>query len=376
MKKLSSGGRIKIGCTLIALGMIGVSSAVIAGSMPEKINLLLVDVGSIDTVSKTEKFLQAQDKVSLKSPPKPSAADNVVDPTLMKAAVYVNWRTGVAEYLQDKEDVRRENARRRQVLEGLRNSITGNSENRSMVVAKDYLAVGLDEYSDFIALIERSDSSLSEIEKSISGEDQKDVAPATMFLSVILGDMKKVSKTVPVGDTKVMKTTYTRPATAKVSDFNGERVFSCEVEAKYEFRQTDAVAVEGNDPSADLIKDAMKQIAAKVADKFVKEFTVTVSVPKKLAEEISAEDVSLYLDRKVKKVKNDDGTFDVEVVEEGTPVTSGEPFKALAIAHTVTAVCDNEEFELSNRGVISLSATKRSGKVTVSKSKKAKKDAE
>lgn len=341
-------------------------ASVTLAAIPGKINMLLVDVGSIDTVAKTEKFLQAQDKVSMKTPPKPTPADAVADPSLLRQAAYLNWQTGVMEYLQDKEDIRRENKRKREILEGLRKSIVGTSENRTMVVAKDYLANGLDEYSDFITLIERSDSSLAEVEKMISGDDQKDVSPATMFLSVTLGDMKTVSKTVPVGDTKVKKTTYTRPATAKVSDFSGARIFSCDVEAKYEFRQTDVAAVEGNDPSADLIKDAMKQIAAKVADKFVKEFTVKVSIPKKLSEEISAEDIELYLDRVTKKVKDDEGNWTEEVVEEGTPVTADEPFKALACNHTVTAVCGNEEFKL-NQNKISLSASKKTGKFQVSK---------
>ena len=90
----------------------------------------------------------------------------------------------------------------------------------------------------------------------------------------------------------------------------------------------------------------MKQIAAKVAAKFVKEYTVTVKVPKSIEGEFSAEEVELYLDRVVRKVKAEDGSFVEEIVEEGTPIASGEPFKALSADHSVTAVCGNEEFKV------------------------------
>ncbi|MCQ2367656.1 MAG: hypothetical protein MJ109_01405 [Kiritimatiellae bacterium] len=329
------------------------------GVVPTKINMLLVDVGSIDTVAKTEKFMAAQDRVSLANPPKPSAAENIVDPDLQKRAVTLNWLSGVAEYFHDRKSVDEENARRRKIIEGLRNSIVGTSENRTMVIAKDYLASGLEDYSEFISIVDRSDASLQEVEKAISNQEQTEVSPATLFLSVTLGDPIKTTKTVPVGDTQVKTTQFTRKATAKVSDFNNVRVFSCDVTATASLRQTSVAATTGNDEliEAKLIEDAMKQIAKKVGERFVKEFTVKVVVPKKLADEIQPEEVELYLDR---VVKGD------EVVEEGTPVTANEPFRALNANHTVTAVVANEEFRVAQKKV-TIGPNKKTATVSVAK---------
>lgn len=329
------------------------------GVVPTKINMLLVDASSYDTIVGTDKFMAAQDRVSLATPPKPTAAENVVDPDLQKRAVTLNWITGVAEYLHDRKAVDEENARRRKIIEGLRNSILGSDANRSMVVAKDYLASGLEDYSEFISVVDRSDASLQEVEKAISNQDQKEVAPATLFLSVTLGDPMPTTKEVQVGDTKVKTTQYTRKATAKVSDFNNVRVFSCDVTATASFRQTSMSKTTGNDEliEANLIEDAMKQIAKKVGEHFVKEFTVKVVVPKKLADEIQPEEVELYLDR---VVKGD------EVIEEGTLITANEPFRALNVNHTVTAVVANEEFRVAQKKV-TLGKNKKTATVSVAK---------
>ena len=337
------------------------------GVLPSKINLLLVDVGTIDTVAKTEKFLAARDKVVLQAPPRPSAADSVVDPSLQKQAVRINWITGMAEYCKTRDEVAAENKRRREILEGLRNSIVGSKDNRMVVIAKDYLASGLEDYSDYITIVDRSDASLSEVEKAISNHDQEEVAPATLFLSVTMGDLQRVRKAMTIGDTVVQRDSYTRRATAKVSDFNNIRVFSCDVIAKHDNRRTDAVSIGGEDSAIAeaLIEDAMKQIAKRVGEKFVKEFVVNVVLPTQYADNISVDSVELYLDR----VVDSTGGTPV-VVAEGTPITAGEPFKALAVNHTVSAVMSEDGY-LVKPAKVTLGANRLKGtfRINVSKSK-------
>ncbi len=342
------------------------SSAVLAnGVLPSKINLLLVDVGTIDTVAKTEKFMAAMDKVVMAQPPAPASADAVVDPDLRKAAVRLNFITGVAEYYRTKEAVAAENARKRKILEGLRNSIVGNKDNRMVVIAKDYLASGLEDYSDFIAVVDRSDASLSEVEKAISNHDQDEVAPATLFLSVTLGDLQHVTKQMQVGSTIVQRDVYTRKATAKVSDFNNVRVYSCDVTASYNNRKTDAVAVHGEDSAIAeaLIEDAMRQIAKKVGNKFVKEFVVSVKIPNDVKNDITVDSVELYLDRGGKS-----GTEGDDSSSEGIPVTAGEPFKALAVNHTVSAIVSEEGF-IAKPEKITLGGNKVKGVIRIQKKK-------
>ena len=319
-------------------------SQIMAQGVPNKIMLLLVDVGTIDSVAKTEKFLTTVKKVNMDAPPMPSPADAMADPGLRRQAAFVNWKTGMTEYLQTSKDIRMENEHRQKVMEALRTSITGDSSNRLVVIAKDYLASALAPYSDFIQLVDRSEASLSEIEKSIADKDQEAAAPATLFLTVTLADMKQESKTIPLGNTNVKQTIYRRRAVASVRDFNNVRIFSCDVEATAKFRQTDVVKAVGHDPADELIIDAMKQIAEKVGKYFLREYTVRVKIPKALADEVSSEDFEIYIDRVVMRVKDEDGGWTTEVLEEGNPVAVDEPFKALAIEHLITIVPPNEEY--------------------------------
>ncbi|MBQ9366511.1 MAG: hypothetical protein IJT83_01930 [Victivallales bacterium] len=329
---------------LIAVLMLCLAGGLFAQGIPNKIKLLLVDVGTIDSVAKTEKFLTTVDKVNMDVPPMPSPADSMADPDLRRHAARVNWKTGMMEYMQTSNDIRNENIHRRKVMEALRAAITGDTSNRLVVIAKDYLASALDKYGDFIQLVDRSEASLSEIEKAIDSKSQEDVACANLFLTVTLADMKQESLTVPVGDVKVRKTSYRRRAVASVRDFNNVRVFSCDVEAKAEFRETNVTKAAGHDPSDELIIDAMNQIAEKVGRFFLREYVVKVKIPKTIANEVSSEDFELYIDRVVKRVKDEDGEWNVEVVEEGTPVAVSEPFQALAIEHWITIVPPNEEY--------------------------------
>ena len=86
------------------------------------------------------------------------------------------------------------------VLEQLRNSIVGNDKKRSIVVAKNYLQSFLQPYSSCIQVIDRANTSLSEVEKAIGGNSQQDVASACVFLTVIMQDLKESSQTVQVGN--------------------------------------------------------------------------------------------------------------------------------------------------------------------------------
>jgi len=148
-----------------------------------------------------------------------------------------------------------------------------------------------------------------------------------------MGDLQCVKKNLQVGDAKVRKVSYSRKATAKVSDFNNVRVFSCDVTAKADQRKSDAVDTSGDNEVIveQLIEDAMRQIAKKVGEKFVKTYSISVSIPKAAKEEIEADAIEFEMD--------------------GEPVSAGEPFKALSIEHTITAKLEDAKFAVSPESV-------------------------
>ena len=308
--------------------------------VPNKIRILLLDVGTIDTIAKSEKYLPEPEKFNFKQLPTPSSADAMADTELRRDAARINWELGVIEYLQSNEDIRNYNMHRKKVMEAIRASITGNSDNRPVVLAKDLLASALTPYGEWIQLVDRSEATISEIEKSIANREMEEVAPADLFLTVSLFDMKKEETTRPLGNGNVTIAKYSRKATASIRDFSNMRVFTCYVEAMTTKRWTSAVKTNGYDPAEDLIKNAMEQIAEKVGDFFVREYTVKVNIPKGLEEEITEHDCMLYIDRVVKRVKGED-----DIVQYGgRHVVAGKPFRALAVEHWVSIVVPNEEF--------------------------------
>ena len=113
------------------------------------------------------------------------------------------------------------------------------------------------------------------------------------------------------------------------------------------------------------VHQKVKQIAKRVGEKFVNEFVVNVVLPTKNADDISIDSVELYLDR----VVDSSGGTPI-VVAEGTPITAGEPFKALAVNHTVSAVMSEDGY-LVKPTKVTLGANRLKGtfRINVSKSK-------
>jgi len=262
---------------------------------PGKICLLVADVGTIDTVAKTEEFLTQIKQFNTDDAPKLSDADRTANPRLAQKEINIRFNDNIRRYSDREREIARRNRRMERVLEQLRNSIVGNAANRDIVVAKNYLHSYLQPYSEFISVIDRANSSLAEVEKAIGGNDQQDVASACVFLTVIMQDLQEESNTVQVGNTMVKKTVYTRKAVANVRDFNGNVLFSTNVAAKSSFRKTSASKNTGHNPASDMMESILKQVADRVGNFFTTKLRVSARGPKG-DEDFDENNVVLYLD--------------------------------------------------------------------------------
>ncbi len=249
-------------------------------SVPGKICVLIADVGTIDTVAKTEEFLTQIKQFNVDDTPRLSDADKVADPNLAKIEVTYRFNDSVRKYSDREREIAARNLRMERVLEQLRNSIVGNDKKRSIVVAKNYLQSFLQPYSSCIQVIDRANTSLSEVEKAIGGNSQQDVASACVFLTVIMQDLKESSQTVQVGNTMVKRTNYTQKAVANLRDFNGNVVNSWNAVARVSHRRTGASLEEGFNPADDLMEDVLKQIAEKLGDSLTASLKIRCRGPK------------------------------------------------------------------------------------------------
>ena len=132
---------------------------------PGKICILVTDVGTIDTVAKTEEFLAKIKQFNINETPVISEADKAAVPSLNKQEVIIRYEDNVQRYNEQQREIVRQNRRMERILESLRTSIIGSSTKRDIVVAKQYLQSYLAPYSNFIQVIDRSNTSLAEVER-------------------------------------------------------------------------------------------------------------------------------------------------------------------------------------------------------------------
>ena len=215
------------------------------------------------------------------------------------------------EYHREKKAVESENRRMANVLHQLRNSILADDNRRQITIGKNYLQ----KYRKFIQVVDRGNSSLAEVEKSLNGNDQVDVAGTVAFLTVIMGDQEEVVKTVQVGNTLVQKTKWRMKCVATLRDYNGLVLDAMDFVATAERRKTNVSQETGFNPSGDLMEDLWKQVAERVGQFYTTELKFKVKGPKG-DDEFDSDDATIYLDGK-------------EV--------DGESVLALAINHEVRA---------------------------------------
>ncbi len=264
-------------------------------AIPGKICLLVTDVGTIDTVAKTEEFLTQIKQFNTEEAPKLSAAGSATDASLAQQVTVIKFNDEMRKYSDAEREVAARNRRMEAVLTQVRNAIIGNENMRNVVVAKNYLQSFLQPYADHIQVIDRANTNLAEVEKAIGGNDQQDVASACMFLTVILQDVKEESQTVQVGNTMVKKTKHTQKAVYNVRDFNGNVVTAGNVVADASKRTTSASKVSGYNPSDDLMEGVLKQIADQMAAHFLCTVEVECVGPKG-DDDFDEDDVTLTMD--------------------------------------------------------------------------------
>ena len=264
--------------------------------LPPKIAILICDVGTIDQVAKTENYLQRIKQFNTQEMPKVPPEFAAVSESAVISNLSRTQNEKWAAYREAVRAVQERNRRMEKVYEGLRNQTLGEGPNRILVTAKTQLQAaffekGLDEY---FSIIDRANTDIAEVEKAIGGNDQQDVASATIFLTVIAKDQKEETMTVQVGNTMVTKIKTTRVFACSVRDFNGNVVYAFEVTANATRRKTSVSQVSGYDPSEQLLKDALSKIADKIKERFTAELKVKVRGPKN-DEDFEADDATIYV---------------------------------------------------------------------------------
>jgi len=270
--------------------------------IPEKIHVLIADVGTIDSVSATDKWLgeQLQPKQNLDSLPVLEAGAMSVDPNLRAEHFRWNMHTRQMEYSRQSRQIQEENAELIRLLRNLRTRTISDANQRNVILCKDFIQASLGrKYRRFFNIVDRGNVDMGIVEKELQGKGDGVMASATCIVTVVMGDLETDSRTIPVNSkgTLIKRTTYRQPYTGKLRDLEGNVLLAFDGQAESTFSQNSVIKAENANPTRQLMQNACAKIADELAGYFLTELKFAVKGPKG-DQEFDADDVFLKIDGK------------------------------------------------------------------------------
>lgn len=267
---------------------------------PREVKLMIASFGTIDSQAEVEGWLSdlLRSNQDIARSSELSAADTITNPELAAEAVFVNWKEKKLEYWRESEMLRKENARRQQLLLNLKTATLSNASQRYTILGRDYLHAALRRINGgrLIKIVDRGNMTIQQTEKQLKG-DAADIANgADCILSIVMGDREESSKTIPIDNvgTKIMRTVYSAPYVGKIRDLNGNLLTAFNGTATIKVSKDNVVESSCSDPARKLIEQICEQVAKEIVACFTTELCFKVKVPTGL----DADDVEIFVDGK------------------------------------------------------------------------------
>lgn len=311
----------------------------VKNSIPKMVKVIIADVGTIDTVANTDKWLgdQLQPKQNIEAKPVLEPGAMAVDPHLRAEYFRWNMRTKQMEYCRNARQINEENAENIKILRTLRTRTLIDSNTRNVILCKDFIQAALSrKYRNLIQVVDRGNADMGIVEQTLQGKEENViVASGSCIVTVIMGDLETSSRTVTVNakGTQTKKTTYRQPYTGKVRDLQGNVLIAFDDVAELTQNQNNVVKSELANPTRELMKKACEKIADEIGGYFVTQLKFAIKGPKG-DDDFDADDATVLLD--------------------GREVDVDTPVYVIAAEHEVTAMMDGYK---KIQRVISLSDT-------------------
>ena len=272
---------------------------------PREVKLLIASFGTIESQAEVEGWLsdQLRPNRNVARPSELSAASAIANPELAAEAVFVNWKEKKLEYWRESEVVRKENARRQQLLINLKTATLSNASQRYTILGRDYLHAAIRRLNGgrLIKIVDRGNMTIQQTEKQIK-DDVTDMSNgADCILSIVMGDREEDLKTIPIDNvgTKIVRTVYSAPYVGKIRDLNGNLLTAFNGTATIKVSKDNVVESSRSDPARKLIEQICEQVAKEIVSYFTTELCFKVKVPSGF----DADDVEIFVDGK--SVDND-----------------------------------------------------------------------
>ena len=269
-------------------------------AIPKKINVIIADVGTINSIASTEKWLgeNLQPKQNIEAMP---MVDPGADSRFEAECLRWNMRTRQIEYCRSVNDIRDENAKNARILDDLRRRTLIDANKRNVILCKDFIQAALDrKYRQFIQIVDRGNVDMGLVEQTLQGkEDNIAVSSGNCIVTVVMGDLERSSRTVTVNGkgTQLKTTVFKQPYTGKLRDLEGNVLIAFDGIAELTKNQNNVVKSEYANPTRELMQSACSKIADEIGAYFVKELRFAVKGPKG-DDDFDEEEVTVLLDGK------------------------------------------------------------------------------
>lgn len=292
-------------------------------AIPKQVKVIIADVGTIDTVANTDKWLgeQLQPKQNIETKPVLEPGAMAVDPHLRAEYFRWNMRTKQIEYSRASQQLVAENAENARILRSLRTRTLADANTRNIILCKDFIQAALSrKYRNLIQVVDRGNVDMGIVEQTLQGKgDNVAVASGSCIVTVVMGDLETNSRTVTVNakGTQLKTTTYRQPYTGKVRDLQGNVLIAFDGVAELNQNQNNVVKSELPNPTRELMQKACEKIADEIAGYFVVQLKFAIKGPK------------------------GDGDFDVDeatVLLDGKAIDIESPVYVIAAEHEVMAM--------------------------------------
>jgi hypothetical protein len=270
-----------ISCMVCFLALLLLNPYSHAQSSNGKIYIMVLDAETADTRAALDRFINVR---QADVPYEASALTDADRATLDPEFLGEIRKEEVAERIEAQRNRRREvelqNQRRREIVDGLRNMFVGTQAGRNLIQATAWMAESLSPYSDFIQVMDLTESETIMDLTARSDANQSMDQSFTHVLRMIVSDVSETQTRMQAYGTESVRVRKSLNVTVSVLDLNYRSIFTQSFTGETSAMHTSYGGTSGGDDYAVMLREALQKAGPAIADHFTASITVSLRPPR------------------------------------------------------------------------------------------------
>ena len=248
----------------------------------EPMVMLLLDVETPTTRAAQGKYLDVKTKLMPVEESALTAADQAfLDPESIGRIREQEIQERMRDRQLARAQLERDNQRRQEIADVLRQEAMGTEAGRNVIQAKDWLSAALNPYRDALQVMDRSDIDFAMSEAARNADaDMALLGGVTHLLRVIVGDMKTKTTTAEAYGARTAQQVKSLNVSVTISDLYNRQVYSESFDVRQSEVQTEYGRTTGGDDHGELLREALRQAGPAIARALTARLTVDVAGPR------------------------------------------------------------------------------------------------